>query len=123
MNDTYQVILITAVVLLVLQFLFMRYYVSNVVDQVVESVIDDKIKRGNRKVMKSVKSSFEKYMGPDPRTVPKTDLRMIDPRMDYRTMEEPEKDNIHRSRYNEDEDSIDDPVDDDRDNDDDDSLD
>ena len=107
MNETYQVILITAIVLIALNFFITRYYVSSTVEQSVESAIDDKIRRSNKKVMKVMKSTFEKYMGPDP--------RMVDPRMagqmDPRMMERHHQMNRgHRSSRMDEEDSIDDPV-------------
>lgn len=107
MNETYQVILIAAIVLIALNFFITRYYVLSTVEQHVDAAIDDKIRRANKKVMKAMKSTFEKYMGPGP--------RMIDPRVgqgDARMMERHQmmKQHRHRSSRHDEEDSIDDPA-------------
>jgi hypothetical protein len=114
MNETYQVILVTAIVLIALNFFITRYYVSTTVEQSVDDAMEEKIKRANKKMMKAMKSTFEKYMAPP-------DPRMMDPRAmgqspDPRMMERHAyaEGGRHRSSRHDEEDSIDDPADDDQ---------
>jgi hypothetical protein len=116
MNEMYQVILVTAIVLIALNFFITRYYVTTSVEQAVDDAMEEKIRRANKKMMKAMKSTFEKYMGPDPRMIdPRMDPRAHQQNPDPRMMERHSNDSgRHRSRHHEEEDSIDDPAADDQ---------
>jgi len=64
MEDKYQLIIVVVLAVLVLQFLLTRYYVSSTVEQTVDSIMDEKVKKINKRLMRSMNYSFEKYMGP-----------------------------------------------------------
>ena len=58
-SEIYTVMAIAIIVGLVLQFLITRYYVSTTVSD----DINEKIKKSNKKVLKTMNATFEKYMG------------------------------------------------------------